>query len=238
MTNKKKVKKKVTRKAKSKPKLRKVVKAKPKEVKKEKKLGLFIFIFPPILLILTFVFFLTFLFVKNYQSWEKTFPEPDILILDFPNDSTSLDEKIKKYNEDQSEYSFIELTKEESLLLMSNSFEQSLPDWVELEKTGLHTTQGTWSLYLKTKAFSFEMPWLEIILVKENLQSVEILVKDVSVGDLSLRNINLGFVIEEINDGFGRAMRLVNDGNFAGRIFENIELGDQNLVIKSRSFSY
>jgi hypothetical protein len=245
MSKKKRVKKKILKKkSPSKVRAKKIVKKKDtktvvKKVEPEvKRLGWSFYILPPILLVVSFLSFLIFLFAKNYQSWEETFPSSDIFILEIPNDQISLDGKIREYNEEGKEYSFIEFTKEESLFLLSDATGNSLPDWVELEKTGLYTSKGLWKFYLKTKAFSFEMPWLEIILKKEDVQSVEIFVEDVSIGDLSLKNIGFSSVVSKIDDGFGRAIRLVNDGNFAGRVFENIELGDENLVIKSRNFSF
>ena len=52
-----------------------------------------------------------------------------------------------------------------------------------------------------------------------------------------MQNLNTS-IVEKTNVGLSRAIRLINDGNFAGRIFENIELGTESLVIKSRNISF
>ncbi len=177
------------------------------------------------------------MFVRNYQSWELEFSQLDgIVFIDLEAEKVDLDKKILGYNQSRKEYAFVEFTKKESLFLISKSLGESLPDWVILEKAGLIPTHGFWRIYLKTSVWGKDLPWFEIWLLKDNVQSVDIYVEDLFLGNISLKNF--GGIVEKVNGGFTRSMRLINDGNFAGRIFENIELGSDGMVIKSRNISF
>lgn len=218
-------------------------KKKSKVIKKKKivKKGLvFKWYFPFLVLFIlffSFLSFLLFLFSNNYKNWEKEFLNSEVLFLDFKNENLDLDEKISEYNRVEGEYAFIELTQEESLFLFSNALSESLPDWIEIQKTGLVTSEGEWIFYIKSNAWNISLPWFGIFLFKENIQSIDIYIEDIFLGDFSSKNFGLYSILEKSNSGLERAIKLVNDGNFAGRIFENIELGQESLIIKSRNTS-
>ncbi len=190
------------------------------------------------LLIFTFFSFLGFLLFRNYKTWENDFLSSDVEFFDFKNETVDLNEKILRYNESEREYAFIEFSKRESLFLFSKALDDSLPDWFEVEKTGLETSSGLWSFFVKTSVWDFELPWFEILLVKDQVQSIDIYIEDIFIGNFSFKNSFLNSTVEKANDGLKRAIRLVNDGNFAGRVFENIELHFEVLVIKSRNISF
>ncbi len=190
------------------------------------------------ILFLTFSSFSLFLFSNSYKDWERDFKNSEILFLDFKNEEVDLEKKIQEYNKVKTEYAFIEFNKKEALFLFSNSFEQSLPNWIGVEKTALETSRGSWNFFVKTHIGNISMPWFKISILKKDFQSVNIYIDDIFLGNISLKSLNLNSVVENSNSGLHRAIQLVNDGNFAGRVFENIELGEETLVIKSRNIGW
>ncbi len=213
-----------------------------KEKKKTKKGSKSSFWYVPFLvlliLLITFVSFLYILLSNSYKQWEVGFVESDLEFLDYQNESVDLEEKILDYNASDSEYAFIEFTKKESLFLLTQSLDESLPDWIEIQKTALDTSEGRWEFFVKSKIANSSLPWVQIVFVKEGFQSVDIHIADILVGNLSFKNFNLDIIVENANRGLERGIQLVNDGNFAGRVFVNIELTQDSLIIRSRNISF
>ena len=192
-----------------------------------------------VLLILTISFgsLLFFLFSNNYKEWEEEFENSEIEMFDFRDEGVDLDEKILTYNEIEREHAFIEFNKEESLYLLSMGLDESLPEWVDIEKTALQASRGNWRFFVKSRALGLSLPWLQISLSKEDVQSVDVYVDDIFLGDLSFKNIYLNSIVDNTDRGLKRAIQLVNDGNFAGRVFENIDLTEDSLIIRSRNIT-
>ncbi len=178
------------------------------------------------------------MFSNNYKDWEKEFESSDVEMLDFQNEHVDLDEKILQYNEIEREHAYIEFDKRESLFLLSKSFDESLPEWIEIERTALETSRGNWGFFVKSKVLDFSLPWFQISLSKEDIQSVDVYIDDIFLGNLSFKNIYLNSIVENANQGLARGIQLVNDGNFAERVFENIELAEESLIIRSRNIYY
>ncbi len=212
-------------------------KVEKKKVKKESNLLLFLLpIFTVLVLIVSFTSFLFVLFSNSYEAWEEDFEKSEVLFLDFREESVDLEDKIQEYNKVTGEYSSIALSQKEALFLISQALDESLPDWASVQETALDTSVGNWNLFVKIQAFERTMPWLNIeFSKKKDIQSVDIYVEDLSLGDFSLKRFGFEGVVENVNGGVQRALQLVNDGNFAGRVFENIELGEEELIIKSRN---
>lgn len=237
---------------KEKEKVQKQVKeVKEKEKKVEKKEGvvkekegvkkgsnLLLYLLPFLTILVLIISFFSFLFVffsKSYEAWEEEFEKSEILFLDL-GEEIDLEEKIQEYNRVTDEYSSIVFSKEEALFLISQALDESLPDWIDVQKVGLDASRGEWDFFLKTEVFERDMPWVKVeISKKEDIQSVDLEVDDIFLGDFSLNRFGFGNVVENVDGGVKRAMQLVNDGNFAGRVFENIELGEEELIIKSRN---
>lgn len=230
----------MSKKRKEKKKLQKkrVQKVNVVKEKEEKEAKVFTWYFPFLILfilLLSFSSFLFFLFSKNYKEWEKEFENSSIEIFDYQNEKVDLDEKIEEYNNMQTEYAFIEFTKEEALFLFSQALDESMPEWFNMKETALETERNSWKFFAKGEISNFTLPWFQISLAKEPIQSVDIYIDDIFFGNLSFRNLGLESVVENSNRGLSRAIKLINDGNFAGRVFENIELTEDSLIIRSRN---
>jgi len=139
---------------------KKVVKKKVVKKKQEKEKGkVFSWYLPFLVVLILFVSFTSFsllLFSRNYREWVEVFEDsPNVKRLDYQNEYVDLDEKILQYNEVEREYAYVEFDERESLFLLSRSLDESLPDWVEIEKTALETSRGNWRFFVKEKLLIF-----------------------------------------------------------------------------------
>ncbi len=186
---------------------------------------------------------LAFFILRNsYNNWTEDFLSANVMILNLSEDmyeiEESLESKIFTYNADERDNVFIQITTEESLLLFSKALSESFPDLIEVTHMGLIPYRGNWFVYVKSEMYSVSLPWFGFNLRKDDVQSIDIYIEDVFLGNMSFKKLFLESFVEEINRGINRSLRLVNDGNFAGRIFENIELTEEYLVIRSRKISF
>lgn len=149
--------------------------------------------------------------------------------------SKSLLDKIDKYNKESSEYVFIELSRQEFLYLFTKSVQASVPDGVKINEARLLTYPRRWVFYFKGQYGNFAFPWVGIAVQKDGSQSIDLYIDDAYIGDYSLNSFYLEKVVNDLNNGLRNGLHVVNDGNFAGRYFENIELGEDTLIIKSRN---
>ncbi|GEM_PF-3235650 len=194
------------------------------------------------LLILLFILLIFFLVLRStYLSWKEE-RESDLVILDLEEDISGyereLEESIEEYSRAEGTYSFIELSKKESLLLFSKAFEDSLPNVFQVNKMGLLADYGEWRVFVKTEAFSIDLPWIGFYLKKEGMQSIDIYVEDIFLGNVSLSRLFLRSQVESINEGISKSIELIGKGEFLGKEFENIEFKEDEMVIRSREATF
>jgi hypothetical protein len=192
-----------------------------------------------------FVFFfliLISLYKYNYEQWEESFLKSDAFFLNLDENTEDLEKNIEKkildYNRRSEEYTFIEFSNEEFLFLFGSGLSESSPDWLNVKKSALISSPGRWVFYFKSSFRDTSLPWIGFVLTKEDMQSVDLFVEDILIGNVSVRNISFESIVEDVNEGINHSMRLINDGNFAGKVFENIELGSESVTIKSRSITF
>jgi hypothetical protein len=202
---------------------------------------IFRYILLSLLLLAAILVFIFLILRMNYAQWKEDYDSADLVVLNLEGDlrdfEDALESKIIDYNTSESGHSFLELNQEESIFLFSRALEESLPTGFEVKKMALISEPGNWYIYFKTDFNSFSFPWIAINLMKEDVQSVNVYVEDLFLGNMSFRKLFLGFLVDSVNQGIRNSIELVNDGNFAGKVFENIELRENGLVIRSRRVS-
>lgn len=192
-----------------------------------------------ILFVVIFSALICFVLYQRYKGWEKDFyNNGNYISLSMDASSAvskSLAEKIEKYNKEASEYVFIELSRQESLYLFAKSIQASVPDGVQITEARLLTYPRRWIFYFKCQNGDFIFPWIGFAIQKDGSQSIDLYIDDVYIGDYSLNSFYMEKIVNDFNNGLRNGLHVVNDGNFAGRYFENIELGEESLIIKSRN---
>ncbi|MFA7628378.1 MAG: hypothetical protein WCY37_03145 [Candidatus Dojkabacteria bacterium] len=202
--------------------------------KKVFKTLLILFLFA--IITLTVIGFVSYL---RYSKWkEEELSKQEILCsLDIQGESSAvgdlsliIEEKIKKFALSDTKTDFIVLTEEEMLYLFLENFTEEGD--IRVEDICLKPSEGVWQLYLKGKYKKISVPWLVLDIVKDNLETAEVYVREVRVGDLELPAPLETRLREDLNRGISDGIIMLNENNFLGRRIDNIELLEDRVVFK------
>lgn len=142
----------------------------------------------------------------------------------------SIEDKIKEFALSDTRTDFIVLTEEEMLYLLSENFKGEGD--IKVGDICLKPAEGVWQLYVKTKYRKISIPWLVLDVVKDNIETAEVYVREVHVGDLQLPDFVESRVREDLNRGISDGIIMLNENNFLGRRIDNIELLEDRVVFK------
>jgi len=175
----------------------------------------------------------------RYTKWkeEELSKQEIICISDIKKDSSEgenleviIEDKIKKFVLSNTRTDFIVLTEEEMLHLFTDNFMEE--GNIKTEDICLKPSKGVWQLYLKSKYKKISLPWLVLDIVKDNIKTAEVYVREVHVGDLEFPTFLQSRVREDLNRGISDGIIMLNENNFLGRRIDNIELLEDKVVFK------
>jgi hypothetical protein len=141
-----------------------------------------------------------------------------------------IEDKIKKFALSDTKTDFIVLTEEEMLYLFSENFTEEGD--IKVEDICIKPSEGVWQLYLKSKYKKVSLPWLVLDIVKDNIETAEVYIREVHVGDLELLSFLEARVREDFNRGISDGIIMLNENDFLGRRIDNIELLEDRLIFK------
>jgi len=205
----------------------------------------------PIILGLIFfiITFTAFLFIRrNYLSWEADFEKGfnrvnlyDVSGIENNDVKLSVAQKIEKLEKSLEYNDFIELTVQEAGLILTEELSGSLPDGLAISATYIEPEEGNWVVYHKLviigkKSLRINIGWISYTIKKKDpsIDSMDISIKDFNWGKYNLDDLGLYSLSADINRGLNESLDLVIKGDLAGRVFENIELGKESVIIKGR----
>lgn len=168
----------------------------------------------------------------KYISWEKSFVQQEevLCVNDISNGGDDIEEKIKNFILSNEKTESFELTEEEVLFFLNDNIDTA--GNLEIRDMCLVSEEGVWTVYIKIKADILNLPWIAMDVVKDERETAELFVDDIYVGDMPLPEFISKSLLLEINKGITDALILVNENSFLGREIQNIELLEQNVVIK------
>jgi hypothetical protein len=175
----------------------------------------------------------------RYAKWkeDELSKEEIICISDITKESSEgenleavIEDKIKQFVLSDTKTDFIVLTEEEMLHLFSENFMEEGD--VKVENICIKPSKGVWQLYLKSKYKKISLPWLVLDIVKDNIKTAEVYIREVHVGDLELPTFLQSRVREDLNRGISDGIVMLNENNFLGRRIDNIELLEDRVVFK------
>ena len=76
------------------------------------------------------------------------------------------------------------------------------------------------------------LPWLRLDVAKDTIESAQLYVSNIYVGNQLIPEKIVSSVKAQINKGISDALILVSENNFLGRTITNIELLDEKIVVK------
>jgi len=71
-----------------------------------------------------------------------------------------------------------------------------------------------------------------ITLQKDNIETAQVYSTDFAIANFSLNEIGIEFFTNKINQGLSDSLLLVNENSYSGRVYKNIELDNEGMVIK------
>jgi hypothetical protein len=174
----------------------------------------------------------------EYRSWRDDF-ESNYLSKEFvKKDDLELkegvDEKLTMFASSTEDVDFVELSTDEALFVLLNELEGSIPYGIKVERGIVRAMQGQWDIFIQSKFKDTRLPWVRIRVEKDDIESAELFVSDMYMGPYDLGEWGFKGVQDDINRGFAEALILVNENEFSGRRFENIELEENSMIVKGR----
>lgn len=190
-----------------------------------------------------FLFFLViftslslFLLIKS-KTWESRFHstiKPEYMVTESMQLEEALNEKIAGYILNQEYTNYISFSPVEIGQAVRGSLsEVSKGSGLNITNIYIEPTEGLWKVCGLARLDKFQKldAWVCVDVTKDNIQTAQLF-----VSNLSIQGINVGKIypslLTKINSGIAEALVIVNENGFAGRVFENIELLGDELVIK------
>lgn len=174
---------------------------------------------------------------KDYDTWNEKFDgqhlSNDYLVIDKSEDlQDEIDFKIEEFDASQEEVDFIELTTDEVLYVFGSQLSDSLPYGVEVERLIVEPNTNDWEVYIQMAYKNNRFPWMRVNIEKDDIETAELYISEMFVGPYDLDEWVGVDVRTSINKGLSDALILVNENDFSGRTFENIELEEDGVVVK------
>ncbi|MBD3329089.1 hypothetical protein GF357_01190 [Candidatus Dojkabacteria bacterium] len=180
---------------------------------------------------------------RNYQDWEKQFTsevaQTEVLSMSDEAKMTELSDqvesKITAFSESTEIVDFIEFNVNEVEYLLGQKLSDSMPDGLEIDKIYIESGDGRWDIYFQPKSSTRKVfPWISLAVTKAEVESPRVKIDAVRVGEYDVSEFGVGFLVDDLNSGYTEALNLVNENEFTGRRFENIELEVNGLIVKGR----
>ena len=143
----------------------------------------------------------------------------------------SFDDRIRDFvfSSDRSDY--IQFTKGEALYLISSEFGKEEGEIV-VKDMCVDSSKGVWKVYLNLTVAGIKNVWFIFDVIKDDRETAELYVENLYLGNFQLPQFISSSIKEKINKGISDAILLVNENSFSGRSITNIELLEEDIVVK------
>ena len=183
---------------------------------------------------LLLLIFLPIFLTGMYLLWEREFSlnlSSKSCVSNNQVKEISFDERIRNFvfSSDRSDY--IQFTKEEVLYLISSELKKEEGDIV-VKDMCVDSSKGVWKVYLNLTVAGIKNVWFIFDIIKDDRETAELYVDNLYLGNFQLPSFISSSLKEKINKGISDAIVLVNENSFSGRSITNIELLEEDIVVK------
>ena len=180
---------------------------------------------------------------SKYNVWVAEFwTDNQKNVVDF-NDSEQIkvlsnqtESKITIFSESTKKNDFIELNLTESAYLIGNNINKFSPSFLKVSKIVIepqdNQKDNIWDIYLLFETPKIKNISVKITLQKDNIETAQVYSTDFAIANFSLNEIGIEFFTNKINQGLSDSLLLVNENSYSGRVYKNIELDNEGMVIK------
>lgn len=168
----------------------------------------------------------------KYRNWKKEMFEKEkrVCLQNIDINQEEIGKKVEKFVLSGSQTEFIVFNTDEIVHILQKSVRRE--GGILLKDLCVFPSKGEWVILIKYEAKRVSVPWLVLNIVKDNRETPEIYVKDLTVGNTKFPfNLSKG-VVKDINKGISEAITLLNENQFLGREIKNIELTEEKVVIR------
>ncbi len=141
----------------------------------------------------------------------------------------SLEDKFKNFVLSDDNVTFVELNPDEVALLLGNT---NIINGGTVENVCVMPHEDVWNILAKINLQGIQLPWLRLDVAKDSIESAQLYVSNIYVGNQLLPEQIVNNLKTQINKGISDALILVSENNFLGRTITNIELLDEKIVVK------
>lgn len=167
----------------------------------------------------------------SYLLWQKQFQTkmPEMNCATSISEIIPLDEKFKDFVTSEDMITSIELSPEETLSLLRST---DIISGGDINNICIQPNKGVWNIYADISLQGINMPWIRIDVSKDTMETAQLYVSNIYIGSILLPEGISSGIKEQLNKGISDALILVNENSFLGRKIQNIELLQDNIVIK------
>jgi hypothetical protein len=145
-----------------------------------------------------------------------------------------LNKKIEEYVTNEEDIDFVSFTpKEVAQVIYTSLSEMTEESGFEISNVYTNPSKNTWEVcvLIRVKDLFKINIWVCTDVSKDNMQTAQLYTTNFKVQGISVGNI-FPSMVSSINQGIAEALVTVNENRFVGRKFENIELEDDQLIVK------
>lgn len=179
------------------------------------------------------------LIIKS-NNWKKEFESqvnPNYMVENSNKNSEEIKElnkKIEEYVTNEEDIDFVSFTpKEVAQVIYTSLSEMTEESGFEISNVYTNPSKNTWEVcvLIRVKDLFKINIWVCTDVSKDNMQTAQLYTTNFKVQGISVGNI-FPSMVSSINQGIAEALVTVNENRFVGRKFENIELEDDQLIVK------
>jgi hypothetical protein len=177
--------------------------------------------------------------ILYYSKWSNEFDlkAEEFTYLDLEIDRygdirEDIDLKVNRFSSSENQVDFIEFTPEEFGILVYDNSSEAFPEDITVKEIYINHEIFEWYLYMNLEYKGVSLPWIGVEISKDNQETAEIYVSEVSVAGIILSDIGLESFRRNLSRGYLDALNFVNENNITERKFDNIELTDEGVFIK------
>ncbi len=179
------------------------------------------------------------LIIKS-NNWKKEFESqvnPNYMVENSDENSEEIKElnkKIEEYVTNKEDIDFVSFTpKEVSRVIYTSLSEMTEESGFEISNVYTNPSKNTWEVcvLIRVKDLFKINVWVCTDVSKDNMQTAQLYTTNFKVQGINVGNI-FPSMVSSINQGIAEALVTVNENRFVGRKFENIELEENQLIVK------
>jgi len=191
-------------------------------------------LFKIFVIFLLLLIFLQIFLTGAYLLWEREFSSnlsSKNCVSNNQVKEISFDDRIRNFVFSSNKSDYIQFTKGEILYLISSELKKEEGEIV-VKDMCIDSSKGVWKVYLNLTVAGIKNVWFIFDIIKDDRETAELYVDNLYLGNFYLPSFISSSLKEKINRGISDAIVLVNENSFSGRSITNIELLEQDIVVK------